>query len=606
MKQLSPYKLLLAIALLVLLTAAGLWAQPAAPPPTTPPAPTVAPEAVPAPAEAVPSEAPRIVAIDIVGNERIPQAEIAAQINSKVGDPYDPDQVEKDRTASYGLGWFSRVEATTSPAEGGVRLTFRVVENEVINGVEILGVTVAIPNQAGLLALMKTKPGQVANQNFIAQDIAAIEDAYAAQGYIFARVAGKEITETGVLRLTILEGKIVQIRITGNTTTKTYVVERELRSKPGQVFNGKIMQRDLERLWNLGFFEDVRYRPEVGPDLGTVIIVIEVVERKRTGLATFGGGWGSVQGFVGFVDVSKDNWRGTGQRVSVKAQFGGVQSYEAAYYNPWVAPNHTSLNIAVYDRLTLREAFVEDDDSFSYDERRIGGGVTLSRPFGEYTRGFVTLRHDELKVENVDESQLDDVTFKPQTISSISFSGVRDTRNIVANPTKGNRGSVVLELAGLFGGASFTKGTVDLRHYISFGKPCKENDIAGLRKRKVLAFRLLAGGITDDPPFLELFLAGGSETLRGYQQDRFPGKYLAIVNAEFRVPINDTVQGVLFVDFGDAWAGQLTNTLGDTSFKLHADFGIGVRVQSPIGPLRLDYGIGSDGGQLQFGMGQMF
>lgn len=616
--------LLLTLILLFLLLPLAGWAQetplPEQPAPTT--APTV-PEAQPAPetqpaAEAQPTpeavapapavEAPRVVEIEIVGNERIPRETIAAEIKSRVGEPLDEARVETDRTAVRDLGWFTHVESSATPVDDGVRLTFRVVENVVIQGVEIEGVTVPKPTVPQLLALMKTKPGQVANQRYIAEDIAAMEKAFADQGYVLAQVAGREITAEGVLKLTVMEVRISEIRIVGNKETKSYVIERELRSRPGRVYNARVMKSDLERIYNLGFFDDVSGQPEVGTELGTVIFVVKVVERKRTGLAQVGAGWGSVGGFVGFIDVSKDNWRGTGQRVSARGQFGGVQSFELGYYNPWIAPNHTSLNVSAYNRLAAREAFKEDGSSFLFDERRVGGGFTVSRPLGEFSRGSVTLRQDDIRVENIRDEDVatSDLLIREQSVRALALSAVEDTRDLVANPTRGSRRSIIVETAGLVGGAKFTKYSTDLRHYLSFGPRPAAEDIAARRKRKVLAFRLILGGSSGDPPFLEQYLVGGQDTLRGYKQDRFPGRSMVVLNSEYRWPFSEEFQGVLFVDVGDAWGGTFAEEFGDASFTPHVGVGVGVRVQSPIGPLRLDYGFGSEGAQLHFNIGQAF
>jgi len=600
-------------------TAPANPAQPAPPtataapetPPTSETAPVQPSEQPAAPAETppAPSMEARLIGIDIVGNDKIPAAEIQAQIKLKVGDLYDATKVEADRAAIWGLGWFSHVEASTAAVEEGIRLTFTVSENAAIKSIEIEGVTVASPTKAELLALMKTKVGQVANQKYLAEDIAAIEKAYGQQGYVVAYVAGPSLSNEGALKIPIVEGKILEIKITGNKSTKSYVIQRELKSKPGTIYNIRIVQKDLERINNLGFFDNVTIHPEVGSEPGSVILVVEVVETKLTGMATIGGGWGSVGGFVATLDVSKNNWRGTGQRISFRGQIGGVKSYQAAYYHPWIAANHTSLNIAGYDSLTQREAFKSGGGgSFYYEERRTGGNITIGRPLGEYTRGSITLRRDDLAIENVQDTDVSptDVIFEPQSVTSIKLQGMYDTRNIVANPTKGNMASLALESAGLIGGAKFSKATAVLAHYFSFGPQAKQLDIAALRKRKVVALRVMGGGTTDNPPFLEQFLVGGADTVRGYRPDRFPGKYMALVNAEFRLPFSETLQGVLFADAGDAWGGEFAQQFGDTSFKIHVGYGLGIRVQSPLGPLRLDYGIGSEGGQVHFGLSQMF
>jgi outer membrane protein insertion porin family len=121
--------------------------------------------------------------------------------------------------------------------------------------------------------------------------------------------------------------------------------------------------------------------------------------------------------------------------------------------------------------------------------------------------------------------------------------------------------------------------------------------------------RLLFGVTTGDPPFLEQFLIGGNDTLRGYRQDRFPGRRMALLNTEIRRPIGKSLIGVLFTDAGDAWGGPVAtnpNFRGDPSFKAHTSYGAGIRVKTPLGPLRLDYGIGKEGSETHFGIAHMF
>jgi outer membrane protein insertion porin family len=615
----SRWLFYLLVVAVVLLWSLPALAQPATPAPLTePPPPAVTTPAAETPTPAPPvvstpsTEQPRVVGIEIRGNEHISEADIRAQIKkTKVGDPFDDANVEADRVAIYGLGWFTRVEMATRAAEGGVILTYSITENEVINGVEITGVTVPKPSKQEMLALLKTKPGQVANHRYVTEDAAAIEQAYADQGYVGVQIGAPEITPEHILRINILEPKVVEVRVTGNKETKTYVITRELKTKVGSVLNINTVKKDLNRIVNLGFFDPAQtsYNFEMGPDLGTVIVIFHVEEVKKTGMITFGTGWGSVGGFMGYVEVNKNNFRGTGQRVSVRAEFGSTKAYEVGYFNPWIAPNHTSLNLAAYNRMTAREAFESSGKSFSYDERRTGGNITFGKPFGENSRGYLTLRHDTVKIENIDDSEatIDDILFKPSTVTSLKLTGVQDTRDLQNNPTNGLMHTLTLETAGLLGnGSKFNKATLDVRRYFTIGRHSKNDEIAKILRRKVLAFRLMAGTTTGQPPFLEQFLLGGSESLRGYSQDRFPGKQMLLLNSEYRFPFSDTLAGVFFVDVGDAWGGEFSEEFGDTAFKLHAAYGIGIHVQSPLGPLRLEYGIGSEGGQLGFGFGQVF
>ena len=191
------------------------------------------------------------------------------------------------------------------------------------------------------------------------------------------------------------------------------------------------------------------------------------------------------------------------------------------------------------------------------------------------------------------------------TLHSIILGSINDTRDIIGNPARGDYWSVESEFAGtiLGGGADFQKITGEYRKYIRIHK----------KKRRVIAGRLKAGFTTGGLPLFESFIGGGPESLRGYRLDRFWGERLLLANLELREPVGKNLQVVGFIDAGDAWGGRFPTTLPglsvrapDRTFKLRKDIGLGLRVVTPIGPLRFDFGIGSEGSQFQFGVGQLF
>lgn len=337
-------------------------AAPAAPEAVSAPvtaAPVLAPEATPTKAATpAPAQMP-IVDIEVVGREHVSAEEITAVISSKIGGFYSEDQLERDREAVLKLGWFQTVSKESEVAENGVRLIFRVRENPVIQDIQFNGIKMLSREQ--LLAVMQTKPGAIYNVRRLEQDAAAIEELYRSKGYILAIVLQVEqMTDQGVLTLDIAEGVIESVKITGNTYTKTYVIQRYIRVKPGEVYNAKAVSADVKRISDTGYFESVRTDAEVGEEPGKIVLILIVVERQRTGQATVGGAYTSVQGIIGFVDLSKTNLHGTGQSVSVRGEFGGRRSYEFGYRNPWIMSPETRLNLGVYDRFILREAFVTD------------------------------------------------------------------------------------------------------------------------------------------------------------------------------------------------------------------------------------------------------
>jgi outer membrane protein insertion porin family len=559
-----------------------------------------------------PEVLPPIVGVDVVGYERVARDDILKAIKSQPAGQYSEAQAKRDVEAIRSMGWFQRVWQDSVSVENGVNLIFHVIENPVVTDMQFEGNRELTREQ--LLKVMKTQPGQIYNAKILAQDAQAIENLYGSNGYILAIVVSQKMSDAGVLTLVIAEGEIEDIKITGNTHTKTYAIRRYIRTRVGETYNDRKVARDVGRLNALGWFDTVRRDAEVGTEPGKVIVIITVVERKRTGMASVGGGYSSVQGLVGFVDLTKSNLGGTGQQVSIRGEFGGRTSYELGYQHPWVMTPETRLSAGIYDRLILREAFVTDTDTgerrnILYDERRSGGNLTLGRPLSDRTTVFVGVRSDDISISGVSEDErklLEDPdthellpAFQPRNVRSLTLAAVNDTRNDVYNPRRGSYQRLSAEFAGVFGGVDFNKYVSDSRRFLPLGR------------RNVLAVRLLAGVVTGEAPYLEQFLIGGSESLRGFRTDRFVGTRMAIMNTEYRFPVSENLLGVLFVDVGDAWGGPVSSDpafeeIVHDSFTAHIGYGVGVRVKTPIGPLRLDLGFSEEGTETHFGVRHMF
>jgi outer membrane protein insertion porin family len=147
---------------------------------------------------------------------------------------------------------------------------------------------------------------------------------------------------------------------------------------------------------------------------------------------------------------------------------------------------------------------------------------------------------------------------------------------------------------GLGGDFNYYKLMTELRTYRKVGRS------------QVLALRLMGGIGFGDIPGNDLFTLGGADTLRGYEDDEFRGKRFYEGTLEYRFPIMKKVQGVLFIDAGNAWSGTDSLFWYEGNNKLHYAGGIGVRIKTPIGPVRLDYGRGSEGGKFNFSFGGQF
>lgn len=577
-------------------------------------------------------EVTRVVAVEVSGNRNISTPAVLAAVGSKVGEPFSEEQVEKDVAAIRALGYFVNVTSRVEDVPGGKRITFEVVENPRITQINIVGNT-AIPTK-DILGVMETKVGEVLNTQTLSKDVEAIVRLYAQRGYP-AEVSDVHLDEQnqGILTITILEARIEAIRVVGLKKTKEYVVTRELKTKPGDLYNAQQISRDITRVMNLNLFEDVTARPEPGTSLGKVILVITVVERK-TGQVILGFGYSNREKLVGRAELSESNFRGRGQGLNLTFEVGGRgggTSFELGYFEPWLDKRHTSLSASVYNRLVYRfqsnlfqELGPTTGTSTAYNERRKGGTILVGRPAGEFTRYRIGFRGENVTTNLLAGTTTDTTSFPPLdgSVISTTLGALRDTRDYVADPTTGSYMDFSLEP----GRATLDKDPITLqpvsgfflkpgaeyrRYYTIFSKNVARD------RRRVLALRAIGRTSSGTIPFFEQYFVGGSETLRGYTEDRFWGRNMVLLSSEVRVPVASNLQGVLFLDVGDAWgasseliekygknkAGQIQQSTG---LSLHAGYGVGLRVRTPIGPLRLDYGFGSEGSRLHFSIGQVF
>ena len=528
------------------------------------------------------------------------------------GKPFDQKTVDQASADIEDIGVFFRASVVQTAVEGGVKLAFTVIENKVISRVQFTG-NVSFTSEQ-LLALMKNKPGQVYNNKYAVEDYQAIQNAYKKAGYVFSQISHPEQVPDEadplnkvVLTFEIFEPRISEIRINGAHKTREYVIRRYLDFKIGDILNQNTRQASLRDLTQLGIFEDVTIVPTPGTLPSTYVMNVNVVERS-TGTASLGLTEDQVEGLGGFVSVAENNLFGTGQRISANVRIGGERGYQFSYTNPWISPNRTGVTVNLYNFTTLREAFLGNSNAgIDYYERRGGGDVTFSRPLGQFSRVNYGFRVNTIKATEsttITDPTIRSLLLTDSRVNSVTLGFTRDSRNYPLNPYAGSYSSLSTEIAGL-GGASFMKASAETRRYfvVKEDKSAKEREANTevnnrLPRHWIYATRLVAGASTGVPPFLDQFFVGGSETntLRGFKQDRFPGEDMVLWNNELRVPLNDTLSVVGFVDAGDAWHGQAAELLGDRTFKLHYGYGLGLRLMLPaIGPLRLDYGINDQG-----------
>ena len=573
-----------------------------------------------------------ITGLSISGVTAEQQAQLLPILSEKIGDAVSVDGVFKDVTNLGNTGYFSEVNPVFTSVPEGVKLDFAVTVNPITTGVSFEGNTVYTSEV--LTKFMDLQPGQVLNSVYVGQKVQGINAAYARDGYMLAHVDGIRVDDQGVLHVHIVEGIVEDIIPAGNKKTRDKVITREFVQKKGKPFNKFLVRRSVERVYNLGFFDDVNVRMLPGDqDPNNVIIEIDVLEHK-TGTITLGAGYSESDGLMGIIEFGEDNFRGTGDKFKVHWEIGGkkkYKNYQISYLKPWIDSKGTSLGFSFFNREDEYTDYNEDGNEVAeYNKKSRGFNISFGRQTGEYTRDYLTLesrkdtykwdsddssgyRYDTDAISNTTGSGNDWNNTNPSTggswnfasnnyvknnfgrINSITWQKVYDSRDNIYDPTRGRRISYTAQWAGhgLGGDFDFYKFTAEARMYKKLGA------------KNVLAFRARGGFIQGDAPYSQLFTLGDADSLRGYEDDQFRGKYMYNATLEFRFPIVKKVSGVLFTDIGDAWDAPNV-TWYNSKKTFNYGVGAGVRITTPIGPVKLDYGVGKHKNKFHFSFGTQF
>ena len=539
-----------------------------------------------------------VVEINFSGATKATEPIARAALAMHVGDAISEEGLVKDRDAIYATGYFYDLYPMFEQVPEGVVLTYNVLENPELKEVKIEGNTVE--STESLMELVTVKNGELLNSRTLQENVQAIQEKYRADGYILAKITDLNIAQDGTLTIKISEGVLESYKVKGNKKTKDHVILREMRQKPGEPFNANQARRSMQRVYNLGFFEDVNVKMNPGVEPNAVVMEIDVKE-KRTGSFGIGAGYSSSDGMVGMVSVSDTNFRGMGDTISLSYEMSGddtdARGYTFMYRRPWLDKKETAGTLRVYNRTYEYDDYDENGNhKESFMRKYAGGEITISRPMSEYSTNFVTLRNrDDKYVKHTESGNAGNrsgnnawIKNNFGTTRSITLEHVTDTRDNIYEPTTGARASLSAEFAGLGGDFSYQKYTAGDAHYLKAGRS------------QVFVLRAQYGISKGTMSEYSQFRVGGQDTIRGYREDQFRGTRMALLSAEYRFPIVSKVTGALFADYGGAWSS------GFMPENLHASVGVGLGLNTPIGPLRLDYGRGSQGGRVHFRVGGTF
>lgn len=546
-------------------------------------------------------EGKTIVDIEFEGASDATLPTVKAAVIENVGDTFTAADALRDRQALINTGYFYEAYQTFETIPEGVVITFHVLENPILKDVVFTGNTLYTKEE--LEELITMKRGEILNTNTMHDNISKIQEDYRNEGFVLMKVTDMNMDKDGVLTLKINEGILEGYAVKGNKKTKDYVILREMRQEVGTPFNAKLARRSMQRVYNLGFFEDVNINMKSGVEPNAIIMEV-VVKEKRTGTFGIGAGYSTSDGIIGMVSVTDTNFRGRGDLVTVMYEKSGDETdahgYSFTYRHPWLDSRETAFRIQLYNRTYAYNDYdTQGDFKEEYMRRYSGGEITLSRPVSEYSTNSITLRNRKDKyVRHVSSGNMgnrsgdDYADWRKKNFGltrSIILEHITDTRDNIYMPTDGNKVNLALEVGGLGGDFSFQKVSLDHQNYRKAG----DHD-------QVWAMRGAIGYGRGELTEFNQFRVGGQGSLRGYRDDQFRGNRMLLGSLEYRFPLAKKIQGAIFTDFGSAWFDGFR----PRDFK--ASVGLGVALNTPMGPLRLDYGRGSQGGRFHFSVGTSF
>ena len=563
--------------------------------------------------------------VDVKGLEKISKEEVLKNVQLKEGDQFIPQQAIDGAQKIFQTGLFASVEPSVDrEANNTVAITYIVEENPIVKDIEITGNTLF--TEAQLEKALGIKEGEMLNGNLLNPDNNGIVKLYTKEGYTTARIENINVSKEGDVKIGLTEGMVDSVvfkkvnskrenerssEYRAKLRTKPYIFERSQSVKPGEILEAKNVEATIRDLYRTGIFtsiEPVVTGKENNPNARSVEFLVE--ERPTT---TINGSisYGTSVGLVGGIKLADTNFLGRGQEASLnlEASNKGDKTFDISWFDPWIRnTERIQAGASVYWRETV------DDDAGPLDVekvKRIGTRWTIGKGLNDKIYVRLSARYDHYK-EILGSKQIND----KYNLIAITPSLIYDSRDNSFAPTKG-----------IYSTLTYEKGDLikDKRKYDQFEADLRAYHHTFFKDKNVMAYRVVWGSTGSGTPDALRFSIGGAETLRGYEYGKFEGFNKFHATVENRTQINKTLQFVTFFDIGNAWqkstvvGGRKINTPDRHNASNFADLkkgvGVGIRLNTPIGPLRFDYGWPLDpeekggqktGGKFYFSFGQTF
>ncbi|MFU8819549.1 MAG: outer membrane protein assembly factor BamA, partial [Desulfurivibrio sp.] len=529
-----------------------------------------------------------------------------------------PDILEQDRAriaAFYHHQGFidARVGAPEiSREKNRLFITFNIEEGERFTVGEIALSGELIAPEEELLALIKLRRGDYFSRQTLRNDLMRLSDRYSQDGHAFAEVEPMVSRDDQARRMDVVfrleKNALVHINriiIRGNTRTRDKVIRREILVQEGGIMDTSSIRKSMERLQQLGYFEEIDIRPEPALMQEDLMDIQIEVKEKPTGTFSIGAGYSSMDKLMFMGQVSQDNFMGKGQRLALQADI----SSKAARYNL----NFTEPRLDDSKLLFGFDLYNWEREYIDYTKESTGGALRFGYPLGEKWNTYWGYGYEDSTLSDVSPGAPRAITdsIDLKVSSFIRLGLVRDTRNNRLDPSRGSLADVgVKHVGGFLGGdTAFSRFEGSATRFFHW------DEIPLLRETRSkwlnsTTFRLKGsmGYIRENEsgklPIYEKFFLGGLRTLRGFEtatisprdpgddQYRIGGEKMWYMNSEWIFPISQEIglKGLIFFDAGNVY----TRSENWRTDELKKSVGFGFRWLSPLGPLRLEWGYNLD------------
>ncbi len=557
-------------------------------------------------------------------------------------------QLQEDINSVFGTGFFSNVRATPEDTPLGVKVTFFVEPNPVLTSVDVRDAQV-LPEET-VDEIFGDQYGDILNLRDFQDSILDLNDWYQENGYVLAQVTtAPQISDDGTVTLIVAEGEIESIEVRfidedgqtedeeGNPIdgkTRDFIVTREFETEPGDIFQESQIQEDIGRAFGLGIFEDIRLSLDPGDeDPRKVKMIVNVAERE-TGSVGASLGFNLRGDLFGQLSYNEDNFGGNNQKLRTEGRVTtrGDFLFDVSFTDPWIAgdPYRTSYTTSLFNRRATSLIFDNGDQEVGLEDgddelgngdtprlNRLGTGISFSRPLddglslslgAQYER--VALLDSDGDVSPLDElgNQLTASSNGRDDLLTLRFGAVLDRRNNSSAPTSGSLIRLGTEQSVPVGNGSIfynkLRGSYSQYVPVSF--------FGSAEGRETIALNLQGGTAIGEIPPYEAFPLGGGNSVRGFEEGAVgSGRSFLLGTVEYRFPLfSEFLNGALFADYGTD-LGSGSSVPGDPAGVRDKPgsgfgYGAGVRVQTPLGALRLDYGLSEEGSRFHFGFGERF